>query len=122
MAAFDGVSQLLSDVLSDQGLMAPMSLTRRSAGAYSPATGERAIAIAQEAFSAVVDALRRELVEGVSVQAGDLKLTVPSVELSQAPTTSDVIAYNGQDWSILAVVPVVAGSLVITYQIHARRT
>lgn len=121
MAVFDGVSALLSQTFSDLGLSAPVTISRPSAGAYSPATGSRSVTYATETVGAVVEALRRELVEGVAVQAGDLKLIIPAASLSgSAPTTADTVTHGVRAFAILAVSPVMAGSQVITYELHAR--
>lgn len=121
-SVFDGIADLIGETITSLGL--GKTVTHISVGAgsgYNTATGKAQPSSTQSEVVAVVDALTRELVQGVSVQSGDLRLIIAAGGVATAPSAKDLIEMDGATYAVLAVKPVMGGSSAITYELHCRR-
>lgn len=122
MSVFDGIADLISSTISDLGLGKSVTHVSKGDGAgYNTATGKAQPSEKQTTITAVVDALTRELLQGVAVRSGDLRLVVASAEFTTAPKAGDEIVMDSDTYDVLAVKPVMGGSEVLTYELHCRR-
>lgn len=123
MSVFDGLDTVLADVFSDLGLGAAMShVSVEATGNYNTATGTYDAARAEaHAISPAVSSLTRELVEGVGVRVGDLKLTSPALQFATEPTAGDEILMGAETWAVLAVAKSQGGAVVLAYDLHCRK-
>lgn len=120
MSVFDGIGDLLNDLIVGEGLGRTVTHWSVGRGAnYNPATGMSTPAEDAYTMTAVVDDLTRALVESVAVVAGDLKLTIPAPAFTVAPTTKDRIVIDGASHAVLVVKSVGPGPVV--YELQCRR-
>lgn len=123
MSVFDGLDTVLSDVFADLGLGAAMShVSVASEGNYNTATGAYEPAkTTAVSISPAVDTLTRELVAGIGVRTGDLKLTAPALQFSTEPKAGDEILMGAETWAVLAVAKSQGGAVVLAYELHCRK-
>lgn len=122
MSVFDGIADLIAETITDLGLGKSVTHVSKGDGSgYNTATGKAQPSEKEAAITAVVDALTRELLQGVAVLSGDLRLVVASGEFATAPKAGDEIKMDSDTYAVLAIKPVMGGSEILTYEMHCRR-
>lgn len=123
MVDFTEIADLVSDIVTDEGLGAFVTLTTITPGAYDPATGTTGAATtASQTVSGIVEDFKGvELLMGL-VQAGDKKVSIPAAALTTAPKPTDTVTISGVAHLIVAEPEKVeAGGVVILHVLRCRR-
>ena len=121
MSVFDDVPALLADAIASEGLGKTVTHVSVAPGVYDTATATATDVETETDVSALIEACRRELKAGVGVEASDLKLSVVATDFATPPKPGDAVEIDGARHAIVAANPVYGGSVVILYEIQARR-
>lgn len=108
----------LATLMADAGTLAAL---RTYTSAYDPAAGQNVNTPHDTPVDAILSEYTVEEVAGGLVERGDLKATIPAASLSDAPTTAATFVLDGQEWSVVSVLPRYAGGVVLSYALQVRR-
>jgi len=122
MSVFDGLDEVLAEVFADLELGASAQHVSVGKGAgYNTATGRYSGSRADPRdIAPAVDTLTRELVQGVAVRTGDLRLVAPAPQFAAEPKAGDEVLMGGRTWTVLAVKRSQGGDVVMAYELHCR--
>lgn len=126
MASIGGLDEIIAAAFSgpfaNMGLLASAGHISVGEGAgYNRVTGDYTPSEAEPvAFTPAVSSMTRELLAGVEVRAGDMRLTAPALQFAAAPKAGDIVTMNGERWTVLAVSES-AGDVAFAYELHCRR-
>lgn len=97
---------------------ASATLKRQTAGEYDPVTGTTPDATTTElATTAAVFAYDQKYIDGTLILQGDQRAyIVPANE----PKQGDLLAWQGRDWSIVAVKPISPAGVPVVYEAQLR--
>jgi hypothetical protein len=111
-----GLAQRLVDIYGKA-----ITLREFTGNTYDPSTGTNTPSYTDHAATGVITSFAERLIDGSSIKAGDLSVTVPAKDLTFDPSTEDKVRVNGQDWSIVNPSRTYSGEQVATYQLQIRR-
>ena len=60
-------------------------------------------------------------IDGQLVQAGDMQVIVPALDVTEAPETGWLVIMDGDEWSVVSVEWLWSGEQVAAYQLQVRR-
>ena len=121
-SVFDGIADLLGETITSLGLGQSVIWTAVGTGAeYNTATGKAQPSETETTVTAIVDSMTREMVQGIAVLSGDVRLTVAATEFATAPTAKGKVAIGGKEHAVMAMKPNYGGTDVLTYEFHCRR-
>jgi hypothetical protein len=93
------------------------TLKRQTAGGYDPTTGTDTVTETTHATVAVVFAYPQKYVDGSLILQGDQQAYMdPGV----TPKQGDVLAWNGTDYTVIAVKPVAPAGTVVLFEAQLR--
>ena len=103
-------------LLADKGR--PITLRKRSAGAYDPSTGTTAVTDAVYTVSAVTRSFPERLIDGQMIRSGDVRVTIQAGVAE--PVEGDRLTVDGTEMSVVRVRPVSPGGVPVIYVVQAR--
>jgi hypothetical protein len=120
MALSDDVLAGLAGI-EDAGLNSNVTHTAVSGASRNLATGETALTTASRTIRATVGACRRELKQGVGVEADDQKLGIDPGQFLTPPTLADSLVVNSRTFTVVAIAETLVGGVVVRYTLQLRR-
>lgn len=96
---------------------APATIKRQTTGAYDPATGTASVTTAELATTAAIFAYDQKYVDGTLVLQGDQRAYLAP---GQEPKQGDKLAWQGTDFTVVAVKPVSPAGVVVLYEAQIR--
>lgn len=119
MGFYDRISKTALKVIKKYGQV--VTITRRTQGAYNPATSTAPVTETTETGRGVVYDYKDAEVDGTMVQRGDSKLLLSSIGITK-PTVNDVATLaNGDKFTILDVDVVSPAGTDVVYICQIRR-
>jgi hypothetical protein len=97
-----------------------LTVRENTGSTYDPATGTNTVTYTDHAVNGAVRSYSERLIDGGSVQVGDLEVTLPAQSLSFEPDTQDKVTLDGEDWSIVNAARAY-GDQVIVYRLQVRK-
>lgn len=98
-----------------------MTLRKRTAGVYNPATGAAAVVDVDTPCTGATFDFPALLIDGTRVQAGDKKLLLSAEGLAVVPDTADQMIIGGEVFGIKAVQTIGPDGTVVVYRLQIRR-
>ena len=116
---YSGLAQTALRLLQEYGQ--PMTLTRRTAGAYNPATGAATItSTTADAQGAIFDIRGKEF-DPQMVQVGDRKIIMAAVGLDFAPEPGMHVTVGADEWSVVQAGAINPGAVDVIYKLQVRK-
>lgn len=103
---------------------ATVVITRRVAGTFNPTTQtESGGSTITDTVKATIDDYRAYEVNGDTIQYGDKKILIPSLELTNLvqPKPDDIISVNSVNYRVIGSSGLSAGDSMAAYTVQARR-
>lgn len=88
---------------------------------YDPATGTNTPSYTDHNANAVVRSYAERLIDGSSVQVGDVEVSVPAKELTFTPDTQDNVLMDGVTYSIVNPQRTYSGERVALFVLQVRK-
>ena len=99
----------------------PMTLTRRTPGAYNPATGTATVTETDfPGVGAIFDIAGQEFGEAM-VQQGDRKALLSAKGLGAVPAVGMHLTQNGVEWSVVNMKAIDPAALAVVYELQVRK-
>ena len=112
MASFGAtVTAQVWGVLTQQGALEVTTYTSLPAPTRDLETGQVTGVGTSVQVSMLIRGYHSSEMDGVAITSRDLLARIPVAELSMIPTTRDVVLWNGEKWSVLAVKKAANGGL-----------
>ncbi|QLQ28519.1 MAG: hypothetical protein HZT39_09840 [Pseudoxanthomonas sp.] len=96
---------------------ASATLKRQTAGTYDPSTGTTPVTVTELATTAAVFAYDQKYIDGTLILQGDQEAYLTA---ANAPKQGDLLAWQGRDWSIVAVKPISPAGVPVVYEAQLR--
>jgi len=97
-----------------------LTIKEYTGATYDPATGSNTPSYTDHAVNGAVRSYSERLIDGGSVQVGDLEVTLPAQSLTFEPDTQDKVTLDGVDWSVVNAGRAY-GDQVIIYRLQVRK-
>jgi hypothetical protein len=88
---------------------------------FDPSTGQNTASYTDHNANAVVRSYAERLIDGSSVQVGDLEVSVPAKDLTFVPDTQDRLRMDGVEYAIVNPQRTYSGEQVALYVLQVRR-
>lgn len=125
MGAFDGLGAEIADALAEAGVNGSITYTKVTQGAYDPTTSAGAVTTSSKTLAAIIGACKRELQQGVGVEAGDLKVTIMApvwaAAFSGDPAIKDKAVQRSRGYAVVAANTSEIGGALVSYSLQLRR-
>lgn len=117
MTAFNYAATAATATRLLQRFGAAATLKRTTTGEYDPELGEAPVTVTELATTAAVFAYDQKYIDGTLILQGDQRAyIVPANE----PKQGDLLAWQGRDWSIVAVKPISPAGVPVVYEAQLR--
>jgi hypothetical protein len=97
------------------------TLTRRTMGAYDPASGTGTTTTASEAVTAVVLDFPQRYIDGTLIRQGDKRAYVSAVDL-EPPQQGDVMTWQGTAYEVVSIKDTAPAGTSLIYELQIRTT
>lgn len=117
----DIAGSLADDLIADFGTTAQIITT--TGGSYDPVTGA-ATAGAETATTINVAppaAYNVREIDGTSIRQGDMRLTIPRLQLAQIPAPGAIIQIGGIRYQVVDCNPVYSGAQAAAWEVQIRK-
>ena len=112
--------QVAFDLIAKYGKVA--TFTERTSETYDPATGSVSGGETPHVWNISPPApFDRRLVDGDTVQIGDLRADTPALGIPFTPVRGQKVTFDSEDWTIVDFSLVMSGELPAMYSLHMRR-
>ena len=64
---------------------------------------------------------KNSVIDGTRIQAGDMKILIPALVYTTAPTTAQTVTVRGAIYKIVSVYPISSGNLEAVWEVQLRR-
>ena len=119
MTFYNEMQAMAARQLNSKG--APLTLTRSTAGAYSPATSSAAVTLTTFTVTGAVFDFPAVNAPGSDILRGDKKILISAAGLAVPPQPSDYLTINGAQHSIINVKTLAPAGVPVLYTAQARR-
>lgn len=117
MTAFNYAATAATATRLLQRFGAACTLKRQTTGEYDPATGETPITVTEFPTTAAVFAYDQKYIDGTLILQGDQRAYMaPAV----VPKQGDVLAWQGKDWSVIAIKPLAPAGVDCLFEAQLR--
>ena len=100
----------------------PVKIQRRAETSYNPQTGDHVSIFAEVETRGVLESFRAHMVDGTTIKAGDLKLTLASADfLEGQPSPGDHAVVEGKVFSVMHVEVIHLQDQNILYVLQVRK-
>ncbi|QQP96545.1 hypothetical protein [Lysobacter enzymogenes] len=96
---------------------APATIKRTTVGAYDPETGTAPVTVTSLPTTAAVFAFDQKYIDGTLILQGDQRAYMAP---AQQPKQGDALAWQGGDYTIVAVKPLAPAGLVVLHEAQIR--
>lgn len=98
-----------------------VTLTRKTTGAYDPATGAPGAGMtATHAGTAVLLEYAQRDIDGTHIRVGDQRAYI-APDLAVTPQTGDTLTVGGDTWSVIASRPLAPAGVIVLHDVQVRR-
>jgi hypothetical protein len=119
MSTLDPLRDLATRLSDDFGKA--FTIKELTGSTYDPGTGTNVPSYTDHAVTGVVRSYREDLIDGSSVQVGDLSVQVPAAQLTFTPDTDDDVILDGNTWSVVNVRRTYGGDQVAYFRLQVRK-
>lgn len=121
MGQFDSLGADIATALNSAGVTTNITHTSVAAGTRNLSTGVTTNTDTPRTIKAAVGTCKRELRQGIGVEAGDLRVTVLAPEFTTAPTLRDKFTVRSQPYAVMAINVAEIGGALVSYTLQLRR-
>lgn len=113
------IGPLALDLIDEFGKL--IKLTTVQQGVYDIETGSSVAVDTSVFIKAIVEKYKGQEYTSGLIETGDKKVTIAGQSVSEKPTTSDTVEFDGEVYTIQNVKAVYSGELIALYEMQARQ-